>query len=169
MRCSRPGYAAAKSVLKTRSVAPHIPAGCIAVVRLERTSVMYRQVILCIFWLLSCEIASAEVLKNGQSVRDATNAMKAGGYERTILEMGPRGKGQGIHFWRVGQGTLTVEHSKATDEVAGLRFLLQDERRPKGDRQMYVFDVVAFDTDTGEMTIRTRKSNPPAEPDRRGN
>ena len=83
--------------------------------------------------------------------------------------MGPRGTDQDVLFWSVGQGTLIVEHSKATDEVAGLRFLLQDGQRPKGDRQMFVLDVIAFDTDTGEMTIRTRKSNASAEPDSREN
>ena len=120
---------------------------------------MHRFVLFGIIWLLSCEIASAEVLKSGQSIRDAINAMKVGGYESTVLEMGPRGKDQDIHFWSVDQGTVIAEYSKTTDEIASLRFLLQDDR-PKKYRQQYVFDVIAFDTDTGEMKIRTRKSKP---------
>jgi len=135
-------------------------------VRLERSSVMYRQLILCTLWVLFCDIASAEVLKNGQSARDAINAMKAGGYEETTLDMGPRGKDQDIHFWIIDQGILIAEHSETNDEIASLRFLLEDER-PKKYRQMFVFDVIAFDAETGEMRIRTRKPKPvPRKPSR---
>ena len=117
---------------------------------------MHRQLILCTLWVLVCDMASAEVLRNGQSARDAINVMKAGGYEETRLEMGPRGEDQDIHFWIVDQGTLIAEYSKTTDEIASLRFLLKDER-PKKYRKMFVFEVIAFDVDTGEMRIRTRK------------
>ena len=94
-----------------------------------------------------------------QSARDAINAMKAGDYEETILEMGPRGKDQDIHFWIVDQGILIAEYSKTTDEIASLRFLLKDER-PKKYRKEFVFDVISFDVETGEMRVRTRKQKP---------
>jgi len=127
--------------------------------RLERITVIHRLLIFGFVWLLSCEIASAEVLKKGQSIRDAINAMKVGGYESTVLEMRPRGKDQDIHFWGVDEGILIVEYSKTTDEIVSLRFLLQDDR-PKKYRQQYIFDVIAFDTDTGEMKIRTKNNKP---------
>lgn len=119
----------------------------------------YRLVLLCIVWLLYCPPASSDVLKNGHSIQDAINAMNAAGYGTTVLEMGPPARDEELHFWKVDQGVLIINYSKTTDEIVALNFWFADER-PKALRKTFAFNVIAFDTDTGEMTIRTNKSKP---------
>ena len=128
---------------------------------------IHRLVLFGFVWRLSCAVASGEVLTKGLPVDTAMGAMKAAGYTKTILEMGPRAedKDQDLRFWAVDQGVLIVNYSKTTDEILSLRIWFADER-PKALRQTFAFDVIAFDTDTGKMKIRTRKSKPAGRSDR---
>jgi hypothetical protein len=66
-----------------------------------------------------------------------------------------------VHFWKVDDGYLNIIYSKTTGKIVKLRFLCHDER-VKGERKVFSFEAVAFDTATGELRIKTRKEKPTA-------
>ena len=120
---------------------------------------MYRLALVSIAWLATSLPAIAQVLSKGVSVNTATNTMQVSGYVETFLAMAPP-KGEFLQFYKVDHGVLIIRTSKADDKIAGLTFWLADERA-KASRQAYEFDVAKFDLETGEMTIRTKKSSLP--------
>lgn len=90
----------------------------------------------------------------------AVGAMKKGGYKETGLEMMAKpGSGLDLRFWSVGEGVLILSYSKSSQKISRMTYWFADER-PKATRQTFDFDVTAFDTVTGRMTIRTRKGEP---------
>ena len=107
-------------------------------------------------WLVSCVCVSAEVLTNDLSMTVASSAMQKAGYAKTGLDMMLRA-GEDLQFWRVDRGVLIVSCATASRKIVRMTFWYADER-PKGTRQTFEFDVESFDTGTGLMTIRTRKS-----------
>ena len=118
---------------------------------------MRRLRLLGFIWLLSCLSVKAEVLTNGLPVTGAVQAMKKAGYAETGLDMMARqGSGEDLRFWGVGEGVLIVSYSTASQKIRGMTFWLADDR-PKATRQTFELDVASFDTETGVMTIRTRK------------
>ena len=61
-----------------------------------------------------------------------------------------------LHSWEVDEGFLNIIYSKTAGKIVRLSFVCHDER-VKGDRKVFSFEVIAFDTDTGELRIKTRK------------
>jgi|GEM_PF-2427235 len=53
-------------------------------------------------------------------------------------------------------GFLNIIYSKTTGKMVRLSFVCHDER-VKRDRKVFSFEVIAFDIDTGELRIKTRK------------
>jgi len=118
---------------------------------------MHRLLLLGLIWLLSCLSVAAEVITNGLPITDVIKTMKKSGYTETGLAMMARpGSGLGLRSWGVGEGVLIVNYSTASQKISGMTFWLADDR-PKATRQTFEFDVASFDTQSGVMTIRTKK------------
>lgn len=105
-------------------------------------------------WL--AQPAMAEVLTKGQTIEEMEKAMKKAGYGPTQLAMMPI-TGEDLRFWEIDEeGTLIVHFDPSTRKVTKMRYWMADDR-PKSERTEFRLEVVSFETDTGVMTIQTKK------------
>ncbi len=101
-------------------------------------------------------LASALILKNEVPVEAANLAMKKSGHTETVLEMATLEKNQSLRFWNLDQGVLIARYSTDSGKILALSFYLCDERA-KAERQNFNFEVISFDTENGNLILKTAK------------
>jgi hypothetical protein len=100
--------------------------------------------------------AVADVLTKGQTIEEVEKAMKKAGYGATELAVMPM-TGEDLRFWAIDEdGTLIIHFDPSTRKVTKMRYWLTEDR-PKAEREQFRLEVVAFDTESGVMTIQTKK------------
>ena len=82
--------------------------------------------------------------------------MKKAGYGPTQLAVMPM-TGEDLRFWSIdADGTLIIHFDPSTRKITKMRYWLTEDR-PKAEREQFRLEVVAFDTESGVMTIQTKK------------
>jgi hypothetical protein len=100
--------------------------------------------------------ASAEVITKGSKVADAQQALAKAKYSKSALDMESNKAGVNLDFWSVDGGVLIISYAPATGLVESVAFVVMDER-PKATRKTFDFSVASFDTETGALTLNTKK------------
>jgi hypothetical protein len=100
--------------------------------------------------------ASAEVITKGFKFADAEKALTKAKYTKTGLDMETTGDNSALDFWTVDEGVLIILYSTTTGLVESISFMVMDER-PKATRKIFDFSVASFDTETGTLTLNTKK------------
>ena len=100
--------------------------------------------------------AFADPVKIGSGVDKAIADMKAKGYEETGLAMGASEESNDLKFWSIDDGVLIAVYSKNNNKILSMSYWFADERGKK-DRKEFSLSVLAFDPETGVMTLQTKK------------
>ncbi len=115
---------------------------------------MKRLLAFLIFGLVFATTASADVITNGVSIGVVQKAIAAAHYAETGLDRAAIGPNEALRFWSVGEGVLIFRFSKSSGRVLAMTYSLGDER-PKAVRKTFSLTVVAFDPESGTMSVRT--------------
>jgi len=111
-------------------------------------------VVFSLCWL--AQRAVADVIVKGQAIEEAEKAMKKAGYGATELAVMPM-TGEDLRFWAIDEdGTLIIHFDPSTRKITKMRYWMADDR-PKAERNEFRLEVVSFDTESGVMTIQTKK------------
>ena len=105
--------------------------------------------------MLICPVTAIEI-KQGITIEGVSKAMQSVGYDKSGRAIAATDKKNGLVTWSVERGTLVVAYSLETMKVVGVSYWLSDER-PKATRKTFRFTVTSFDTETGLITLKTRK------------
>lgn len=117
-----------------------------------------KKIVLLLVTLLTNLISSLQAVevKQGIEITEVLRAMSNAGYKKTELAIEPVERTHRLSFWSVDKGVLIVLYSEQSKKIKNISFWLSDGRS-KAVRKTFDLAVKSFDTNTGEMVIKTKK------------